>query len=158
MSRPEPLRHCGPSRAVESIHSRGTTPQIAALALGELDIAMLANSSFGLATVNASMDDLRVIADGDCDSITMYGSTPFRRRADSKSHKVEDLKERVPATIGNGSATCFVLTKMMHDHGFEEERDDVDSLIHLGFLKDTIDVRSRADLSIIDAAAERLRH
>ena len=41
------------------IHFRGSTPQITALAAGELDLAALAFSSFGLAIQNAHMDDLR---------------------------------------------------------------------------------------------------
>ena len=87
-----------------------------------------------------------------------YRHTPFCMRADSKFHKVEGLNERVPAAIGNGSAICFAPTRMMHDHGFEEERDCVEIFSRLEFLKDKADVRNRADLSLFEAAAERLRH
>src|SRR5579871_5945330 len=63
-SRPAILRHYGMSYTVEAIRFRGSAPEIEALASGELDIATLGYSSFGLAILNARMEDLRVIADG----------------------------------------------------------------------------------------------
>ncbi len=123
LTQPALLKHYGKSYTVESMHFRGSTPQITALASGDLDIAMLAYSSFGLAILNANMNDLRVIADGHRDGVPGYWSGPFYVRADSGIHGVEDLKGRVLATNGIGGATYFALTKMMHDHGFEEKRD-----------------------------------
>lgn len=48
-AKPELLPHYGKSYTVQLIHFRGSAPQITALAAGELDIAALAFSSFGLA-------------------------------------------------------------------------------------------------------------
>ena len=48
-AKPDILKHYGKSYTVELTHFRGSTPQITALAAGELDIAALAFSSFGLA-------------------------------------------------------------------------------------------------------------
>lgn len=123
LTRPELLKHYGKSYTVEAMRFRGSAPQITALASGELDIAMLAFSSFGLAILNANMDDLRIIADGHRDGVPGYWSGPFYVRADSDVRKVEDLKGRVVATNGIGGATYFALSKMMHDHGLEEKRD-----------------------------------
>jgi len=123
LTRPELLKHQGVTYAAEALRFRGSTPQITALASGELDIAMLAYSSFGLAILNAGMDDLRIIADGHRDGVPGYWSGPFYVRASSPVRKVEDLKGRVLATNGIGGATYFALTKMMRDHGMEEKRD-----------------------------------
>ncbi len=123
LMQPDLLKHYGKTYTVEATRFRGSTPQITALASGELDIAMLAYSSFGLAILNANLDDLRVIADGHRDGVPGYWSGPFYVRADSDIKTVEDLKGRVLATNGIGGATYFALTKMMHDHGLEEKRD-----------------------------------
>lgn len=52
----EILKHYGKSYTVEPVHFRGSTPQITALAAGELEIAALAYSSFPLAVLNAKLD------------------------------------------------------------------------------------------------------
>src|SRR3954465_7255126 len=57
------LKHYGKSYTVDLVYFRGSTPQITALASGDLDISALAFSSFGLAIQNAHMNDLRVIGD-----------------------------------------------------------------------------------------------
>jgi ABC-type nitrate/sulfonate/bicarbonate transport system substrate-binding protein len=123
LTRPALLSHYGKTYTVEPVHFRGSTPQITALAAGELDIAMLAYSSFALAILNARMDDLRVIADGHRDGVPGYWSGPFYVRAKGPVRKIEDLKGRVLATNGIGGATYFALVKMMRDHGLEEKRD-----------------------------------
>src|SRR5579862_7973468 len=69
-------RHLGKSYTLEPIHFAGSTPQITALASGDLDIAELAFASFALAIQNAHMDDLRVIADSLQDGVKAY-SGPF---------------------------------------------------------------------------------
>lgn len=68
------LKHYGKSYTVEAIHFRGSTPQITALAAGELDLASLAFSSFALAVQNAHMNDLRVVSDLYQDGIPGYYS------------------------------------------------------------------------------------
>src|ERR1700751_5014016 len=56
-------KHYGKSYTLEAIHFAGTTPQITALASGDLDVAELSFSSLALAIQNAHMTDLRMIAD-----------------------------------------------------------------------------------------------
>lgn len=123
LMQPALLKHYGKTYTAEATRFRGSAPQVTALASGELDIAMLAYSSFALGILNANMDDLRIIADGHRDGVPGYWSGPFYVRADSGIRKVDDLKGRVLATNGIGGATYFALTKMMRDHGFEEKRD-----------------------------------
>jgi sulfonate transport system substrate-binding protein len=122
-AKPEILKHYGKSYTVELIHFRGSTPQITALAAGELDIAALAFSSFGLAIQNAHMDDLRLIGDLYQDGIDGYYANEYLVRADSPIHKVEDLKGKVLATNGLGGAVDMALRKILRDHRLEENRD-----------------------------------
>lgn len=122
-AKPEILKHYGKSYTVELIHFRGSTPQITALAAGELDIAAFAFSSFGLAIQNAHMDDLRLIGDLYQDGIDDYYANEYLVRADSPIRKVEDLKGKVLATNGLGGAVDMALRKILRDHGLEEKRD-----------------------------------
>ncbi|HUC64552.1 MAG TPA: ABC transporter substrate-binding protein [Stellaceae bacterium] len=122
-AKPEILKHYGKSYTVELFHFRGSTPQITALAAGELDIAALAFSSFGLAIQNAHMDDLRLIGDLYQDGIDGYYANEYLVRTDSPIHKVEDLKGKVLATNGLGGAVDMALRKILRDHGLEENRD-----------------------------------
>jgi sulfonate transport system substrate-binding protein len=122
-AKPEILKHYGKSYTVELIHFRGSTPQITALAAGELDIAALAFSSFGLAIQNAHMSDLRLIGDLYQDGIDGYYANEYLVRTDSPIHKVEDLKGKVLATNGLGGAVDMALRKILRDHGLEENRD-----------------------------------
>ena len=122
-SRPAILKHYGATYTVEAVRFRGSTPEIEALASGELDIATLGYSSFGLAIENAHMDDLRVIADGHRDGVPGYQTGPYLVLASSDIHTIDDLKGRVLGTNGIGGAASFAMVKAMHDHGYEEKRD-----------------------------------
>ena len=122
-AKPEILKHYGKSYTVETTRFRGSTPQITALAAGELDIAALAFSSFGLAIQNAHMEDLRLIGDLYQDGVNGYYANEYLVRDDSPIKKVEDLKGKILATNGIGGAVDMALRKMMRDHGMEPNRD-----------------------------------
>lgn len=122
-SQPAILKHYGTTYTVEAIRFRGSAPEIEALASGELDIATLGYSSFGLAIQNAKMDDLRVIADGHRDGVPGYQTGPYLVLENSDIHAIEDLKGKVLGTNGIGGAAYFAMVKAMHDHGYEEKRD-----------------------------------
>ena len=117
------LRHYGKSYTVETVRFRGSAPQITALAAGELDIAALAFSSYGLAIQNAHMEDLRLIGDLYQDGIDDYYANEYLVRADSPIHKIEDLKGKVLASNGIGGAVDMAMRKILRDHGLEERRD-----------------------------------
>jgi ABC-type nitrate/sulfonate/bicarbonate transport system substrate-binding protein len=117
------LRHYGKSYTVETVRFRGSAPQITALAAGELDIAALAFSSFGLAIQNAHMEDLRLIGDLYQDGTNGHYSSEYVVRADSEIRKVEDLKGKILASNGIGGAIDMAMRKMLRDHGLEEKRD-----------------------------------
>jgi sulfonate transport system substrate-binding protein len=121
--KPAILKHLGKSYTYEPVRFRGSAPQITALASGDLDLAALAFSSFGLAIQNARMTDLRAVADLYQDGIGDFYSSQYVVRADGGIKTVEDLKGKVLATNGIGGAIDMALRKMLRDHGLEDKRD-----------------------------------
>ena len=117
------LKHYGKTYTVELTYFRGSTPQITALAAGELDIAALAFSSFALAIQNARMNDLRAIGDLYQDGVGDYYSSQYVVRADGPIHKVEDLKGKLIATNGIGGAVDMAMRKRLRDAKLEDKRD-----------------------------------
>jgi sulfonate transport system substrate-binding protein len=115
--------HYGKSYVLESVHYNGTPPMITAMANGELEIAMLAFSTFPIAVVNAGMDDLRVIADEFQDGVEGYYSDEFMVLKDGPIKKVEDLKGKIVATNAAGSGVDVAMKAMLHKHGLEQNRD-----------------------------------
>jgi sulfonate transport system substrate-binding protein len=122
-AKPDLLAHYGKSYTADLVRFRGSAPQITALAAGELDLAALAFSSFGLAIQNPGMSDLRVIGDLYQDGIDGYYANEYMVRAAGLIQKPEDLKGKVLATNGLGGAVDMGLRKLMRDHGLEDRRD-----------------------------------
>jgi len=117
------LKHYGHSYTAEGYYFRGSTPQITALAAGELDIAALAFSSFGIAIQNARMNDLRAIGDLYQDGVPGFATSQYVVRADSGIRSVRDLKGKVIASNGLGGALDMGMRKMLRDNGLEDKRD-----------------------------------
>jgi NitT/TauT family transport system substrate-binding protein len=117
------MPHYGKSYEVEPVHFQGTPPMITALAANQIDIADFAYSSLALAIENAGMDDLRVIADEDQDGAHGYYSAEFMVRKDGPVKRIEDLKGKVIATVGAGSAVDIAIRVMLRKHGLEDKRD-----------------------------------
>ena len=116
--------HMGKSYTLEkSIRYQGTPQMITAIANNELEVSNLAYSSLAIAIENAGLDDIRVIADEFQDGVPGYFSEQFYVRKDSGINKVEDLKGKVIATNGGGSAVDVAMRAMLKKHGLEEKRD-----------------------------------
>jgi ABC-type nitrate/sulfonate/bicarbonate transport system substrate-binding protein len=115
-------RHFGKSYTLEPIHFAGSTPQITALASGDLDIAELSYSSFALAIQNAHLDDLRMIADSLQDGVNAY-SGPFVVRKDGPVKTIEDLKGKTVAVNVIGAGIDIGMRAMLRRHGLEAGRD-----------------------------------
>lgn len=120
---PSILKHYGRSYTVDLVYFRGSTPQITALAAGELQIAAFAFSSFGLAIQNARMRDLRVVGDLYQDAVPGYYSSQYLVRADSPIKTVKDLKGKTLASNGLGGAIDMAMRKELRDAGLEDKRD-----------------------------------
>lgn len=116
-------KHWGKSYVMEATRYQGTPPMITALANNELDIAVLAYSTLGLAILNAGIDDLRVIADEFQDGVPGYFSNQYWVRKDSGIDKIEDLKGKVLATNSIGSGIDIAMKAALKKHGLEDKRD-----------------------------------
>src|SRR5262245_41525703 len=77
------MRHYGRSYTVEAVRFTGTTPALAALKSGELDIGSVSFSNVGAAIVQQGMQDLRIIADGNQGGVAGYASIPYYVRNDA---------------------------------------------------------------------------
>jgi sulfonate transport system substrate-binding protein len=122
-AKPGIAAHQGTSYAMEDMHFSGTPQMITALAAGELDIATLAYSSFALAVENAQMQDLRIIADDFQDGVPGYYSDEYMVLNESPIRTIGDLRGKVLATNGAGSAVDIALRAMLRKHGLEDKKD-----------------------------------
>jgi len=116
-------RNLGRSYQMEVTRFAGTPQIITALAVGALDIAVLAYPTLPIAIQNAGMDDLRVIADELQDGVLGYSTVEFMVLADSQIKRVEDLKGKVVATNAVGSAVDVSMRAMLRKHSLEDKRD-----------------------------------
>jgi len=123
LEKKELMGHLGKSYTLETLRFQGTPPMITALAAGELEIADLAYSTFGLALDSAGMDDLRLIADDFQDGVGDYYSNQFLVLKDGPIHKVEDLKGKIIAINVRGSGADIAMRALMRKHGLEDKRD-----------------------------------
>jgi sulfonate transport system substrate-binding protein len=121
--KPSILKFKGKTYDIELIRFQGTPPMITALAANEVDIALLAYSSLALAIQNAGLDDLRVIADEAQEGVDGYYTSPFLVLKDGPINKVEDVKGKVVASVGQGSAVDIAMRAMLKKHGLEDKKD-----------------------------------
>lgn len=123
MSKPEMMKHAGTSYTVDPIRFPGTPQSVAALASGDLDIALLTFSSFPLAIQNAGLEDLRVISDEFIDGFPGYYSAEFMVLKDGPVKTIKDLKGRVVAVNVRGGGTDMALRAITRREGLQEKRD-----------------------------------
>ncbi|HEX3973263.1 MAG TPA: ABC transporter substrate-binding protein [Stellaceae bacterium] len=116
-------KHLGKSYDYAPTHMAGTPPVITAIASGDLDIGVFSYSSFALAIENAKMTDLRVIYDEFQDGAPGYYTGEFKVLKDGPIHSIEDMKGRVAASPGAGSALDIAIRAMLKKHDLEDKRD-----------------------------------
>lgn len=117
---PELFHHFGKTYTAEGMHFQGSTPQIEALALKELQIAAFAPSAFALAVNNAGLD-VRIVADVFQDGVPGYASIKYAVLAKSPIHKVEDLKGHRVASNAIGSFGDSSMRVVLHKHGVTDK-------------------------------------
>ncbi len=122
-AKPGVARHLGQSYDYVPIHFAGTPQILTAVATGDLDIGVFSYSSFGLAIENAKMDDLRIVADVFQDGVPGYYTGEFMVLKDSPIRTIDDLKGKVIATPGAGSALDVAVRAIMRTHHMEEKKD-----------------------------------
>ncbi len=121
-SKPEILKHYGTSYTVEPVRFKGSSPQIAAMAAGEIDMAAFGALTLTLAVTNARQD-VKVVADIIQDGVEGYHSETFLVRADAGINGVEDMKNKRVGTNAIGSASDTAMRAMFRKHGMEDKRD-----------------------------------
>jgi NitT/TauT family transport system substrate-binding protein len=116
---PELFAHRGKSYTMEAVRFQGSTPQIQAMAVGELEVAAFAPSSLALAISNARLD-VRIVADVIQDGHPGYFSQYYVVRADGPIQKVEDVKGHRVATNAIGSASDASMRSMFRQRGIKD--------------------------------------
>ena len=137
-------QHRGKSYTLEISRLAGTSPMVTALAAGELDIAPLSFSAFGLAVENGGLDDLRVIADEIEDGKPGYYTTQFLVKKDGP-RTIADLRGKTLATNAIGGATDMAMRAVLRTAGMEEKRDYTIVEAQLGNMKAFL-IEGKADL------------
>lgn len=122
-AKPGIAKHAGKTYDYVPMHFAGTPPVVTAIATGDLDIGVFSYSSFGLAIENAKLDDLRVVLDGFQDGVPGYYTGEFMVLNESPIRKIEDLKGKVIATPGAGTALDIAVRAMMRKHNMEDKKD-----------------------------------
>ena len=121
--KPGLAKHLGTSYTVEPVHFQGTSAMITGLAAGEIDIAPLAYPSFAIAIINAKMNDLRIIGDEFRDGVGDYFSAEYLVRKGAPIKSVEDLRGKVLATNGIGTANHIGMIAILNIHHLAPQKD-----------------------------------
>jgi NitT/TauT family transport system substrate-binding protein len=116
---PDLFHHFGKSYAAQGVRFQGSTPQIQALAINELEIAAFGPEALALAVNNAHLD-VRMIADVFQDGVPDYGSITYVVRGDSPIKTVEDLRGKNVATNAIGSFGDSAMRIMLRQHGLQD--------------------------------------
>jgi len=116
---PELFPHFGKSYVAEGVHFQGTTPQIQALAINELEIASFGPEALALAVKNANLD-VRMIADVFQDGAPGYGTVTYVVKVASPIQKVEDLRGKTVATNAIGSFGDSAMRIVLRMHGLQD--------------------------------------
>lgn len=115
----EILKHFGKTYVADPIRFQGSTPQIQAIAAGELDIAAFGATAMAAAVNNAKLD-MRVVADVIQDGTPGYYTAPFVVRKDGPVKSVGDLKGKRLASNAIGSASDAAMRIFLRRHGLQD--------------------------------------
>jgi NitT/TauT family transport system substrate-binding protein len=113
---PEVFHHFGKSYVAQGLRFNGSTPQIQALAIKELDVAAFGPSAVALAVNNAQLD-MRIVGDVFQDGRPGYATVRYVVLANGPIHKVEDLKGGRVASNAIGSFGDSTMRVMLRKHG-----------------------------------------
>jgi NitT/TauT family transport system substrate-binding protein len=111
-TQPGILHHYGKSYTVEPTGFQGSSAQIAALAAGEIDFALLSPSTLVRTISNAGVD-VKVVADVLQDGKPGHYSQTFFVRADSGINTIQDMKGKSVAVNAIGSAADTILRAIL---------------------------------------------
>jgi len=116
---PELFPHYGKSYTFAGVRFNGTTPEIQALAVGELEIASMAPSAFDLGVTNAKLD-IRMVSDLIGDGQPGWYDEPYMVKNDGPIKTIEDIKGKRIATNTIGSASDTAMRIMLRKHNIQD--------------------------------------
>jgi ABC-type nitrate/sulfonate/bicarbonate transport system substrate-binding protein len=116
---PQVFKHLGKSYTMQAVHFRGTTPEIEAQAINQLEVASFSSAALALAITNAHLDE-RLVADVVGDGMHGYFSGAYVVRADGPIKTVAELKGKRVAINTIGSAADEAMRTMLHRHGVKD--------------------------------------
>ncbi|HVC50463.1 MAG TPA: ABC transporter substrate-binding protein [Stellaceae bacterium] len=116
---PQVLPNQGKTYDFEPIRYAGSTPQIEAMAIKQLEIAAFSDSAFALAITNAHLD-VQIVADVLQTGKPGYWSGEYIVAKDGPVKKIEDLKGRRVATNAIGSEADSTMRAMLRKHGIRD--------------------------------------
>jgi sulfonate transport system substrate-binding protein len=117
---PEIMPHQGKTYDASAIHFGGSTPQIQAIAVGEIEIAAFAPSSLTLAIANAGLD-VRIVSDVEQDGLPGHYDEPFIVRKDGPIKTIADIKGKRIATNTIGSASDNAMRMGLRKNGVQDK-------------------------------------
>ena len=116
----EIMPHQGKSYSAAAIHFGGSTPQIQAIAVNEIEIAAFAPSSLTLAIANAGLD-VRIVSDVEQDGLPGHYDEPFIVRKDGPIKTIADIKGKRVATNAIGSASDNAMRMGLRKNGVQDK-------------------------------------
>lgn len=117
---PEAVRHYGKDYTIEFTRFRGSALQLQAIAAGEVDLGVLAFSSFATGIVNAHLP-IKAVADVAQDG--PWFSTVYCVRADSPIKSLKDLKGATIAVNAFGGAVDLAARSLVLKQGLKPNTD-----------------------------------
>lgn len=116
---PEVMPNQGKTYDFQPIRYAGSTPQIQALAIKDLEVAAFSDSAFALAITNAHLD-VKIVADVLQTGKPGYWSGQYVVLKDGPVKSVEDLKGKRVATNAIGSEADSTMRAMFRKHGVKD--------------------------------------
>ncbi len=116
---PEIMPNNGKSYNFEPVRYAGSTPQIQALAIRELEIAAFSDSAFALAVTNAHLD-VPIVADVIQTGHPGYFPGEYVVAKDGPIKTVDDIKGKRVATNAIGSEADSTMRAMLRKHGIQD--------------------------------------
>ncbi len=116
---PEIMPNNGKTYDFEPIRFPGSTPQIQALAIHELEVAAFSDSAFALAITNAHLD-VQIIADVIQTGHQGYFPGEYVVAKDGPIKTIADVKGKRVATNAIGSEADSTMRAMLRKHGIKD--------------------------------------
>lgn len=116
---PELFHHLGKSYVMVPVRFQGSTPQVQALATGDLQIAAFGSAATALAITRAHLD-VRVVADVVQDGVDGYFTQPYYVLKGGPIKTIADVKGKRIATNAIGSGSDAAMRIMFRRHGIKD--------------------------------------